>query len=29
VTGRPRYQCMSRQDTHDPLILMGHHPLSR
>jgi hypothetical protein len=29
VTGRPRCQCMSRQDTLDPLILMGHHPLSR
>jgi hypothetical protein len=29
VTCRPRYQCMSRQDTHDPLIPMGHHPLSR
>jgi hypothetical protein len=29
VTGRPRYQCMSRQDTHAPLIPMGHHPLSR
>jgi hypothetical protein len=30
VTGRPRYQCMSHQDTHDPLIpIMGHHPLSR
>jgi hypothetical protein len=29
VTGRPRYQCMSRQDTHAPLIPMSHHPLSR
>jgi hypothetical protein len=29
VTGRPRCQCMSRQDTLAPLISMGHHPLSR
>jgi hypothetical protein len=29
VTGRPRCQCMSRQDTLDPLIAMGDHPLSR
>ena len=29
VTCRPRCQCMSRQDTHDLLSPMGHHPLSR
>jgi hypothetical protein len=29
VTGRPRCQCMSRQDNLAPLIPMGHHPLSR
>jgi hypothetical protein len=29
VTGRPRCQCMSHQDTHDLLSPMDHHPLSR
>jgi hypothetical protein len=29
VTGLPRCQCMSCQDTLDPLIPIGHHPLSR
>ena len=29
VTCHPRCQCMSRQDTHDLLSPMGHHPLSR
>jgi hypothetical protein len=28
VTGLPHCQCMSCQDTLDPLILIGHHPLS-
>ena len=28
VTGLPRCQCMSCQDTLDPLIPIGHHPLS-
>jgi hypothetical protein len=29
VTGHPRCQCMSHQDTLDLLIPNGHHPLSR
>jgi hypothetical protein len=29
VTGLPRCPCMSCQDTLDPLIPIGHHPLSR